>query len=231
MKEYSSDRLSELLSGKLVLSLKQAFQYAPSITDFLILNSWNFQRYDYTSRHPLVVREEGPNDPPVFGEDDIRLNLSVVDDLTLQLARRKNFDDYLFSKTLDRPWGPGVLYEIGFYLAVHMGVKEIVTLGWDVGVKSSPVMPHFYESNDPARTRLLTKAQSISDIRMRNQFLHDNGILYNKPRIIPEEVDICAAVSGDWYRWLQKREIALRVVSTQSMVAPEIPRTRLEDTI
>nr|WP_321454986.1 hypothetical protein [uncultured Cohaesibacter sp.] len=231
LKEYTPDELQKLLKGKLVIVLKQAFQYVPSVCDFLILNSWNFQRYDYSERYPLVVREEGPNDPPVFGGEDVLLKLANVNDITEQLARKKNFDDYVFSKQLERPWGPGVLYEIGFYLAVHLGVKKIVTLGWDVGVKSSPVMPHFYETRDSKRTRLLAKAKTIVDLKERNLFLHENDILYNKPRIIPEEVDVCAAVSGDWYHWLTKLGIALEVVSTQSMVSEEIPRTRLEDTI
>lgn len=231
LKEYSPGQLEEMLDGKLVMALKQAFEYAPTVVDFLILNSWNFQKYEYSRRHPLVVREEGPSDPPVFGGEDVKLNVVSVDDISTQLARKKNFDDYLFSKQIERPWGPGVLYEVGFYLAVHLGASRIVTLGWDVGVKSSPVMPHFYETADPTRTRLLAKSKAISDIRERNRFLHDNGILYNKPRIIPEEVDICAGVSGDWYRWLEGLGIPLQVVSTQSMVAPEIPRVRLEDTL
>lgn len=231
LKEYEPERLNELLDGKLVFALKQSFEYVPKIIDFLIINSWNFQKYDYSQRHPLVVREEGPNDPPVYGGEDIKLDVVAADDISTQLARKKNFDDFLFSRQLDRPWGPGVLYEIGFYLAVHLGVSRIVTLGWDVGVKSSPVMPHFYEAASPERTRLLARAKTIADVRERNLFLHENGILYNKPRIIPEEVDICAGVSGDWYRWLEGRGIPLRVVSTQSMVAPEIPRVRLEDTL
>jgi hypothetical protein len=231
LKEYTAAQLETMLAGKLVMALKQSFEYVPTVVDFLVLNSWNFQKYDYAKRHPLVIREEGPNDPPVFGGEDVKLKVVSVDDISTQLARKKNFDDFLFSKQLERPWGPGVLYEIGFYLAVHLGVSRIVTLGWDVGVKASPVMPHFYETTDPTRTRLLAKAKSIADIRERNKFLHDNGILYNKPRIIPEEVDICAGVSGDWYRWLAGLGIPLEVVSTQSMVAPEIPRVRLEDVI
>jgi hypothetical protein len=30
-------------------------------------------------------------------------------------------------------WGPGIMYESGFPLALHLGCKDIVTIGWDIG--------------------------------------------------------------------------------------------------
>lgn len=231
IKEYSPETLARLLDGKLVLSLKQAFYYAPSVTDILILNSWNFQKYDFEAHAPLVVREEGPNDPPVFHEGDIELQISNPGDMSQQLAQTNDFEPHTFDKTLVRPWGPGVLYEVGFYLAEYLGVNEIVTLGWDVGAKDSSVMPHFYETSDPSRTRLLAQARKIRDIGEQNKFLHDHGILYNKPRIIPNEVDACAQVSGPWRDWLNTKGIALKVVSNQSLAEPTIERVRLEDVV
>ena len=42
----------------------------------------------------------------------------------------KNFEAYSEGKII---WGPGIMYESGFGLAVHLGAKEIVTIGWDIG--------------------------------------------------------------------------------------------------
>lgn len=229
--EYSQEDLTKLCAGTTVFAVKQAFQYVPTVCDFLLLNTWNYQKYDFTQRHPLVIYEKGPVDPIVFGQHDIQYELPETSDLSTQLARSKKFDDYTFDQSLERPWGPGVLYELGFYLAEYMGFKNIITLGWDVGAKSTSVMPHFYDRPSAHRTRTLARSRNIRGIVERNRYLHDGGILYNKPRIIPEEVDICAAVSGDWYDWLNTKGISLQVCSRGAMVSENIPRIRLEDAL
>ncbi|MGN6208017.1 hypothetical protein [Asticcacaulis sp.] len=229
LSEYTPEELTGLLKDETVIAIKQAFPYAPGIMDYLLLNTWNYQKYDFSEHRPLVVYEKAAADPKVFGEHDISLNIPRPSELSQQLARARNFDDYTFDAQLDRPWGPGVLYELGFYLGVHLGVKEIVTLGWDVGVKNTTVMPHFYDRPDPRKTKILAQSQAIAGRDERNKFLHDNGVLYNKPRIIPDEVDACAAVSGDWYDWLAGKGIDLKVVSRCSLVDEKIPRIRLED--
>lgn len=228
LSEYKPEELTRLLKGKLVFCIKQAFDFVETEADFLLLNSWNFRSYDFARGRPIVMRESGANDPPVFLKGDIELAIPKPSSRDDQLALSKKFDDYVFSKQLERPWGPGVLYELGFYLAEHLGVKNVVTLGWDVGVKNSPQMPHFYDTNSPEVVRLVRKARDIENVAERNQFLHDNGVVYNRPRIIPEEVDDCAAVSGDWAAWLASRGINLKLVSKDSLAADTIPRTRIE---
>jgi len=231
LNEYSQEELAKLCEGTVVFAVKQAFQYVPTVCDFLLLNTWNYQKYDFAERRPLILYEKGPTDPAVFGEHDVVFDLPEPSDLSTQLARSKKFDDYTFDASPLRPWGPGVLYEIGFYLAEYMGFKNIITLGWDVGAKSTSVMPHFYDRPSAHRTRTLARSRDIRSIVERNRYLHDGGVLYNKPRIIPEEVDICAAVSGDWYDWLKSKGINLQVCSRGAMVDPKIPRVRLEDVL
>ena len=229
--EYSPDELTELCQNAVVFAVKQAFEYVPSVSDFLLLNSWNYQKYDLSVRHPVVVHERGKRDPSTYGEHDMVFDITETSDLSQQLARNGRYDDHTFDKTPDRPWGPGVLYEVGFYLAHYMGFKSIVTLGWDVGSKNTSVMPHFYDRPSPHRTRTLARARWIRSLTERNRFLHDNNVLYNKPRIIPEEVDVCANASGDWYDWLTSQGIDLKVASHVSMVDKRIPRVRLEEVL
>ncbi|MDT8291791.1 hypothetical protein RQ846_18930 [Roseomonas mucosa] len=226
--EYKSEELSTLLKGKLVLCIKQALDFVEEEGDFLLLNSWNFRKYDFAKGRPIVVRESGMADPPVYLAGDIEMKIPKPSSRDDQLALSKKFDDYTFSKKIERPWGPGVLYELGFYLAEHMGCTKVVTLGWDVGVKNSPQMPHFYDTTSSDTVRLIRQSREIEDLAERNKFLHDNGVVYNRPRIIPEEVDDCAAVSGDWATWLTGKGIELKVVSKLSLAADFIPRTRIE---
>jgi hypothetical protein len=229
--EYAPARLQELLTGKLVLCIKQAYDVVVPEADYLLLNSWNFRRYDLSKGSPVVVRESGPTDPAVFHRGHIELNIPKPSGRDEQLALSKRFDDYMFSRQLARPWGPGVLYELGFYFVEHFGATKVVTLGWDVGVKNSPQMPHFYDTTSPEIVKLIRKSREIDDLTERNRFLHDNDIVYNRPRIIPEEVDDCAAVSQDWANWLSGRGIQLKVASRQSLASDIIPRTRIEDEV
>ncbi|MCC0076862.1 MAG: hypothetical protein H6898_09800 [Rhodobacter sp.] len=229
LSEYTPEALNDLLSGTCVIAVKQAFDTVPEATDFQILNTWNSQKYDYSRRRPLIIRETAAGDPPVYGESDLNLLVDKPSALSEQLARKQNFDDFQFSVSMTRPWGPGVLYEVGFYLAQHLGARRIITLGWDVGVQNSAVMPHFYDRPDPHKTAVLAEADRLRTIQERNKFLHANGILYNKPRIIPDEVNTCAAASGPWQDYLAQNGIELVVVSTGSLVSQSIPRARLED--
>lgn len=226
--EYKPEQLSALLKDKLILCIKQSFDFVETACDYLLLNSWNFRNYDFSKGRPVVIRESGASDPPVFLAGDIELTIPKPSSRDEQLALSKRFDEHCFSRKIERPWGPGVLYELGFYLAEHLGCTKIVTLGWDVGVKNSPQMPHFYDTTSPEIVRLIRQSREIEDVGDRNRFLHEKGVVYNRPRIIPEEVEDCAAVSGDWANWLAGKGIELRVVSAESLAASFIPRTRIE---
>ena len=48
-------------------------------------------------------------------------------------AARLDFDDFTMDKTYDRAWGPGLMYEMAIPLAMFLGCKEIITVGWDIG--------------------------------------------------------------------------------------------------
>ena len=45
-------------------------------------------------------------------------------------------------------WGPGIMYESGFPLAMHLGAKEIITIGWDIGDISKFEKKHGYKLGD-----------------------------------------------------------------------------------
>ena len=112
-----------------------------------------------------------------------------------------------------------------------MGARRIVTLGWDFGVKNSAVMPHFYDRPDAARTKVLAEAARMRSTAERNRYLHDQGVLYNKPRIVPDEVDGYISASEGWQVWLESRGTEIVVVSQNSLVSKRIRRDRLENLV
>ena len=44
-------------------------------------------------------------------------------------AGTESFDDWTLDKTMNRMYGPGIMYEVVIHLALHLGVKEIKTIG------------------------------------------------------------------------------------------------------
>lgn len=38
---------------------------------------------------------------------------------------------------MNQPWGPGIMYEMAIPLCLYLGVRKIVTVGWDIGDLSS----------------------------------------------------------------------------------------------
>lgn len=200
-----SDAVATFLRDKLVVSVKQTHDLAPTICDFHILNSWNYTRYAYEGEGPIVVAERALGDPRTPGmRPDLRFRIPRPRDFSERLATSGKFGDWTFDRSLDRPWGPGVMYELVFPLLVHAGVREIVTLGWDLGELDSPTMPHFFAEEPPDSGK-------------------SDGIL-NKPRIRDFEVDDIARSTKPLYEWLQSLGIDLYVISDRSLVDSAVPR-------
>ena len=49
------------------------------------------------------------------------------------ITELETWEPMMFDNKLARPWGGGITYEIAIPLAVHLGCKKIVTIGWDIG--------------------------------------------------------------------------------------------------
>ncbi len=202
---FWNDGVRDFLKDKLVMAVKQTYDLGPEVCDFHILNSWNYTPYTYAAPRPLVIAERGPKDPATPGMNaDLMFRVPNPSNFEERLATTWHYDEWLFERTFDRPWGPGVMYELCFPLLVHMGVKEIVTLGWDLGEKNVVTMEHFFRE-EPA-------GSAKSD-----------GIV-NKPRIRPYEVGDIAKSTKALYYWLRTKGIYLYLISDRSLVDDVVPR-------
>ena len=60
--------------------------------------------------------------------------------MTQSVAELLDFENILLDNPengINQPWGPGIMYEMAIPLAIHLGCKKIVTIGWDIGDISS----------------------------------------------------------------------------------------------
>jgi hypothetical protein len=180
--------------------------------DFHLLNSWNYAPYEYVQPDPIVLLERADDDPPTpDARPDLFFRIPDPRNFKERLATSLEFEKWLFTRILGRPWGPGIIYELGIYLLVHLGVSNIVTLGWDLGELNTTVMEHFFHEESPDSNK-------------------SDGIM-NIPRIRPFEVSDIAESTRALYYWLRSRGIRLFIVSDRSLVDPVAPRISASDDV
>jgi glycosyltransferase involved in cell wall biosynthesis len=208
LKQYSPDFLREKLKGKLVFAIKQSFDYVPDLVDFHFFNANNFQPYDYTENRPIVVTNSAENELTmihhVWGnkqEYDIFTFIPDDKDFSKSICKSLEFDKYLFENTLNRPWGPGMMTEVVIYMAIHLGVKNIHTIGWDLEKPGTTISNHYYENKN-----LIRPADPMKQ----------------------EEIKLNIETTKHLYNWLQSRGINLFVANENSYVHETVPRRLLK---
>jgi hypothetical protein len=137
------------LKSKLLVCIKGAIDYYPRHCDFHIYNSdysIDGRRYE----HPYTTRITVHKDAYKMGSD-IHFPLHPEQGasegktgLSATISAQHNWADWEISKSYKRPWGPGVMSEIGIFLPVHLGVKRIVVIGWDLNPNE---LRHYYDDS------------------------------------------------------------------------------------
>ena len=217
LNEHDEDFLREFFKDKLVLSVKQAYNRYPEVTDFHFFNCCNLPvceekfvhyNYDNLEKKPIVVTSsnypEGLRWSP-YQEYDIFLKVPIrTDENNVFLCHSKKFDDFMLEKTLARPCGPGIMLENVIYFAIHLGVKNIFALGWDLSYNN------------------------IKNVDNYKHFFGNTKSLINRGDILDWEVEAARDLSKDLFAWLQTKGITLNVVSSQSSLHEDIPRIKLQ---
>lgn len=136
--------LLEKLEGKVVLACKQSYNYVKEVATFHLMSAYGYQPYEYHSDNTIVhwqlTAMNVPGELQRIKEEwkhkaDIMIpcySTPWVDmyNTTAFSRRFDQFESYSEGKII---WGPGIMYESGIPLAMHLGAKEIVTIGWDIG--------------------------------------------------------------------------------------------------
>ena len=144
--EQDQKILHDKLKDKLVICAKQSLNYLNDICDIHLVSVYNYQKYEYKNDNTIrswqltacnmdnelnrIVNE--------YKHDRIDLYFPVISGpwITLEgsTAFTRNFDNWKqLGKDTQVMWGPGILYESGFPMCYLLGVKNIVTIGWDIG--------------------------------------------------------------------------------------------------
>ena len=221
LKNYSTEYLKEKLQDKLVISIKQSFNILKEIVDFHVLNFTNFQPYDYEKTNNIVVWEVFEQyHPEMILKNNLKCELmlpvvgnresDIVKRIDESQAGKLSFDDYSLDKTMNRMYGPGIMYETVIHLARYLGVKKIITLGWDIGDVSKfngdkyedVWQDHFYEDTSDKMAYAPTPMN-----------FHEVNTVVNSTEYL--------------YKWLLSKDVELNIISDRNPAHESIPRIEL----
>jgi glycosyltransferase involved in cell wall biosynthesis len=206
--DHDPVKVREVLKDKLGVSIKQSFQMFGDLIDLHLYNCGNFKEYDYSENSPIVI--EASTSPLRLGECDLKFFIRERD-FNNSVASKKDFDAWTFDKQpLLRPYGPGIMYEVVFYALQHLGVSDIITIGWDnKHIEGTMAQQHFYD-----------KVGSELD---KKDFIDRNEVAANQAAVatLSTEDKVSTEAILDWYNWLQEQGTKLSIVSSINP-APEI---------
>tara|TARA_A100001515_G_C4591694_1_gene216200 strand:- start:4461 stop:6515 length:2055 start_codon:yes stop_codon:yes gene_type:complete len=213
--DYTLDEYKDKLQDKLVLAVKQTYNKVPDLVDFHFFNCANIpmptgypllEHYKYDEDGPIVVASS--NYPlhkrwSPYQKHDLFFKIPIRTEINDEfICKTKDFDNFDLATNIDRPCGPGIMYETVIFMAAHLGVKKIVAVGWDLS-QTNPKKPNEYK-----------------------HFYKDEKMLI-KGDILPWEVAATCEASKELYEWLQSRGIELELASNKSSLYKKIPRVVL----
>lgn len=236
LNQLDHDDVVQRLRHELVICVKQAMVDYGEIADFHLFNTYNHQRYDYTT-NPGAITVAGvrDGDPPMFGPRPdvvLRHGAAAAGD---RILVTRDFARHALDVTPVRPWG-GIMFEIGIYLAVHLGARNIFVAGWDLAPAGATVIPHHYEGKPGAGGDFIARAAShaqglplIGEMLARSVNLarYNAGKRYNVTLPAKDEMHLATAASKELYAWLQTRSVGLHLVTKGSYLHQDIPRVEM----
>jgi glycosyltransferase involved in cell wall biosynthesis len=210
LKDYSRKQLKEKLSDKLVFAVKQAYEYCPEVVDFHFFNCSNLPspnagvHYDYKESNPIVVGSSNYDKGmrwSALQHDDLFFKIPIRTEIDNEfLAVTKKFEDYPLEA--QRPCGPGIMYETVIQTAVHLGVKKIVVLGWDLTYNK------------------------VDEDNYKHFYGNTQGLV-NRGDILDWEIETTRAATKEMFYWLKESGISLTIVSDISSLYEGILREKL----
>ena len=141
---HNREKLLEKLKGKVVLACKQSYEYVKEVATFHLMSAYSYQPYEYYSEDTIVHWQLTAMNMP-HEINRIKNEWKSPADILVPCYSTPWVDMYnttAFSRRFEQfatygdgriIWGPGIMYESGFPLAMHLGAKKIVTIGWDIG--------------------------------------------------------------------------------------------------
>ena len=139
-------RMKSFLRKELTVACKSAYDVIGGYADYHLVNAIRSPRTGLTDWRTIrigCVDWKGAQADKEFFLNGIDVFYPI--DMSHRLIDTLDFEGASFQNTFQRPWGPGILLDVGLFLAEHWGCTRIVVIGWDMGVDK---YTHFYSNVD-----------------------------------------------------------------------------------
>lgn len=239
--DVPADDLRRALAGHLTIAVKQAVDVVGPQADFQCWNSFNVRRFGVQSTDTIraFVREPTGRIPQFNRHDLVLPQDNGEGQLVRSIAYRRDFEAYNLTDGLRRPFGPGIMYELVFHLAEHLGVAKIITVGWDIAGPSGK-NTHFYDnaaeaayyergraapgSTGPTRRQRVPEPLRYYGRWAKNARAHRRGETYNRTASLIGESEVVGDSTTDLAAWLAGHRISLAAVTASPHLSPAIER-------
>lgn len=209
LKEHPDDVIREFCKDKVVICVKESYKEFRDICNIFLANTSREKRYgiDNTKENFISIFTAKPfHTAPRYEEYHIVLKEDYPFKKETQLLRTLKFSDYLFDINEDRPWGPGIMYEVAFYVCMHVGIKNIYTIGWDlIDIDNSTKITHYFEDD-------------YENYKDSKRWIKEN---------FKEEMQLVNTQIIHMYKFMRSKGINIFVCGEQSFVNRGIPRISL----
>lgn len=220
LNNYSQEYLKEKLKDKLVISLKQSYEILEEIVDIHILNFANYRPYNYKNNNPIVVWEVFEQfHVSMILENNLKCDLMLPTSGNWEPNEEKkfkesqcgslSFDNWTLDKTLNRQFGPSLIFEMAIPITLHLGVKGITTIGWDIGD--------------------ISKFDNIKEKEFFQEHFDNSSekIIYAKTSQTKLELQTIINSTEYLNKWLLSKNVELNIISDINPAHKSIPRIEL----
>ena len=183
LSSHKMESLNSELKDELVISIKQAYDVVSDISDFHLLNTYNLKDYEYKTDDTIVVwsvsKSYAYNQLQKIQDKPLDIYFPVINPpyITPQdtIAGSLNFNDMKsLGNRCEVTWGPGMFYEMMIPLCLHLGVKDIITIGWDLKVTNEH--EHFYKEKMDCKPQIGELEQAVNSTESFYDWCGENNI-------------------------------------------------------
>ena len=231
LRNYTPEYLREFMSDKLCMPIKQSYNILKDVSDFHLLNFTNFAPYDWSNNqsivtwaifeqfHPKMIFDNKLEHDlfiPIFRNSPYTGGGVGPDRMKYSLAERGDWDTMRLddeNSGFNQPWGPGIMYEMAIPMALYLGCKKIVTVGWDIGDLST------FENGTDDDTQRVFQDHFYGE--------EHNKIVYAKTSMGPREIISVSNATRGIYYWLKEQGVEWEMVSDSNPGYEGIKRVKI----
>jgi hypothetical protein len=217
---------STLAKDAVIACVKQAVFLCGNEAEIHFYNAFNCQRYFPHNRKALKVYVEDEESPVNFNFSDLSFTIDPATCKGLEscVAATGRFGDYTIDKTgLIKPWGPGIMHEIVIYLALHLGFREVHTVGWDVAREAQwsddipTPLEHFYDTQSTAQPTPVVEYEWLTAKPMIYKTrAFARHVMGNKYNCMPDtdkmgEVPVIVQSLPGFLSWINSQQVSIKI--------------------